>query len=185
MDNAIWIVTIIAHVAILAIIVCRRIYLPVFAFTILFGIVESPALYHVLNHGSHQEYFLLYYAFDLINVLLYVGSILETRCLRHLEIIAFSMSIYLVPKALSYFALIAHWHRMFSVANHVLHYSNIACLATWMMALAMYSVQATHPKSGAFMEPIEEEIPVVDPTPEEPKPFEPEPEFKDPGAPTP
>lgn len=191
MGNAIWIVTIIAHVVILAILIYRMIYLPWFTFTVLAGLLESPYLFLVMEHGSKNSYYYAFYGCDILNIGLYCLAIRECYRYLYLNTIAFSMMTYLVPKLSAYGAMALHLKREAGIIHNLLLPANIACLFTWLAVIAMYSKGAPQTYSGDFMEPIKEELPVTPAKPEhhEPEcPDDPKPPVHvedDPGAPAP
>lgn len=187
MDQALWIATIIAHVAILATITYRGIRLPIFTLTIAAGLAESYYLFLVHRNGSHIAYYYAYYLCDIANVGLYFLTIRECSRRPRFNLIAFSMTIYLIPKFGSYVAMAMHHGQIAIMIHGLLRPLNLACLVCWAGLFAMYSEDVTYPMQGDFMEPIEElrKTEPVEPEPKPIEPIEPQPERTDPGAPTP
>lgn len=192
MDNTIWIATILAHVAILAIITYRAVNLPAFTITILFGILESFILYQVHRTMPYSSYYHTYYICDLINIGLYCASIRECRQHRRFELISFSMAIYLVPKLLTY-GFMAFHERASAIRIHgMLRPMNLSCLACWCAVLWMYSEDELPTRNyGGFMDTNEdlvvEEVVVIEEGNGTETDASVEPEFvpSDPGAPPP
>jgi len=142
MDKAIWIATIIIHLVIIAIMLRERLYriLPWLYVTVAMGILENVPLYYVHAYRSADEYFYLYYAYDLMNIALYFLAARE--CVKssshYIATIGFALALYLTPKIITY--PIMHWDVQAAIHIHgMLRYPNFACLIVWTFALAMYA----------------------------------------------
>ena len=149
MDVLIWNITIFLEAILLLGIVSMRRYrlVPWFTVCIAFSTVESYPLAMTLRYGSALDYYLTYYAFDLLNVGLYIAAIRECWHKGYLFPISASMVLYLIPKAVTYGVLISG-HRDAGLAlTGDLRYMNIACYRVWIPLIWGYDVFGPRHKS--------------------------------------
>lgn len=146
MDTYIWQSTILCEIVILVGLI-RNHYLiqllPWFTASVIFSTLESIPLASIQHHGTALDYYYAYYAFDLLNVAIYVAAAHEAWRFRDFTVISISMVVYLIFKGASY-ALLITGHTQASIALHGdLRFANIACYVVWSAMIWRYDVLGT------------------------------------------
>lgn len=105
--------------------------LPCFTLLIVFSALEVIPLTRICLRGTPHEYYLAYYAFDLLNIFLYLLAMRECWQRGYFTTISVTVAVYLSLKALSY-AMIVVGRRDAALAIHGdLRFVNLACYAMW------------------------------------------------------
>lgn len=184
MNNGIWKLTIALEIIVFAGILWHRWYrfLPWFTVCVFFSAFETVPLGQILHGGTDADYYSAYFAFDIINIGLYVLSIVECfgPYVVRFRPIAFSMIVYLLCKTPAYVLLITHHGKASESVFGDLRYPNLACYLLWVMLVWNYDGLGTKSKTkdnamNTYIEPEDEKE-------ETPKPQS---EPSDPGAPPP
>jgi hypothetical protein len=113
---------------------------PVFTVCILSCLIQGPWLHYVHQTGTDREYFLAYYAIDLMTIALYILAIAECWKKGYLATISATMFFYLLFKGVSYFFLVkgATDAALNLLGN--LRYLNLGCYALWASLVWGYDV---------------------------------------------
>lgn len=149
MDLGIWLFTIFLECAILGGILWRGLLrtLPWFTSCIVFCALESLPLADIRRHGTANDYFYAYYAFDLINIAFYVNAIIECFTKGYLVSISMTMTIYIGLKLVSYLLLFGHATDAALILHGDLRYANIACYLVWAFLIYGYDVFGIHSRT--------------------------------------
>lgn len=162
MDNALWVVTILAHFTIFVTIAWKRWdrILPWFTATIGFGLAQVPIMYYSYTDFSPSSYARVYYAVAILEIGLYALSIMETWGKPRIDGIAASMLVYSMMKAQAMVLRCLHHNSQANTLMGFMRYPNLGCLLFWMFILMRYhALEVQFTQECVAMSTDEKELP--------------------------
>jgi hypothetical protein len=142
MDATILALTMALEIVMLAGLFYRKLFLviPWFTICILACLLQGPWLLYIQRTGSARQYFLSYYAVDLINIAFYTVAIRECCRKGYFCAISFTMGIYLGCKAFSYLYLVDGEIEQALNLHGQLRFLNLVCYVIWAFMVWGYDV---------------------------------------------
>lgn len=135
MDMIIWTTTILLEFILIGAMIRKQVlsHLPWFFICIAFSASESIPLASVVRHytTASPEYYYTYYAFDLVNIMLYCTMIRECWRIYGLRVVSVTAGAYLAMKTMCYAVMAIGWTAAANSLHGSLRFANIALYAFW------------------------------------------------------